>query len=82
MKFIIKDLYKLTKTLKIIHVGHTFCKDCITTWFERQKTCPQCRRDIAIRPIPAYTVELQGEKKKDTLTLMESRSKKLSIQIL
>ena len=53
------------KILKIIYVGHTFCKDCITTWFERQKTCPQCRRDIAIRPIPAYTVELQGKKKKE-----------------
>ena len=42
-------------------LGHTFCKDCITTWFGRQKSCPGCRRDIIQRPIPAYTVEVQGK---------------------
>ncbi|KAI9245086.1 hypothetical protein BDA99DRAFT_290645 [Phascolomyces articulosus] len=42
-----------------LQCGHTFCKDCVTTWFARQKSCPQCRRDIFSRPVPAYTVETQ-----------------------
>ncbi|KAI8139105.1 hypothetical protein BJV82DRAFT_628216 [Fennellomyces sp. T-0311] len=42
-----------------LQCGHTFCKDCIMTWFGRQKSCPGCRRDIIQRPVPAFTVEIQ-----------------------
>ncbi|KAI9499131.1 hypothetical protein BDB00DRAFT_219905 [Zychaea mexicana] len=42
-----------------LQCGHTFCKVCIRAWFGQQKSCPGCRRDIATRPVPAYTVETQ-----------------------
>ena len=22
--------------------NHTFCEDCLLTWFERKKICPEC----------------------------------------
>jgi hypothetical protein len=31
---------------KIHHCGHTFHKNCIDTWFERNVHCPVCRFDI------------------------------------
>ena len=27
--------------------GHTFCRACVVRWFERQRTCPECRADTA-----------------------------------
>ena len=26
--------------------GHTFCRECVLRWFERQRTCPECRAVI------------------------------------
>ena len=26
--------------------GHTFCRACVLRWFERQRTCPECRAAI------------------------------------
>ena len=26
--------------------GHTFCRECVLRWFERQRTCPECRAAI------------------------------------
>lgn len=26
--------------------GHTFCKPCITAWVTKNKTCPDCRKDV------------------------------------
>ncbi|KAK3241737.1 hypothetical protein CYMTET_48531 [Cymbomonas tetramitiformis] len=25
---------------------HVFCEDCVTEWFERERTCPLCRAVI------------------------------------
>ena len=29
----------------VLPCGHTFCRDCVLRWFERQHTCPECRAD-------------------------------------
>ena len=26
--------------------GHAFCKDCLNTWFNHEKTCPFCRKIV------------------------------------
>ncbi|RDI79485.1 hypothetical protein Vi05172_g10518 [Venturia inaequalis] len=28
--------------------GHTYCKDCITLWFQKHKTCPECRARLKV----------------------------------
>eukprot|EP00854_Cymbomonas_tetramitiformis_P034421 gene34421-biopygen29304 len=28
------------------HDGHTFCNKCITSWLQREKTCPACRTEL------------------------------------
>lgn len=30
----------------ITHCGHTFCKECLITWFDYEKTCPICRKIV------------------------------------
>ena len=41
--------------------GHTFCRECVVRWFERQRTCPECRADTAPgAPLPTnWTVRAQ-----------------------
>jgi len=29
--------------------GHQFCGKCMEQWFERQITCPKCRKDLLLR---------------------------------
>ncbi len=26
---------------------HVFCEECISTWFDREKTCPMCRAEVS-----------------------------------
>ena len=33
--------------------GHTFCRECVLRWFERQRTCPECRVTIPASFTPA-----------------------------
>ncbi|XP_019641126.1 PREDICTED: RING finger and transmembrane domain-containing protein 2-like [Branchiostoma belcheri] len=30
---------------------HVFCEDCVLVWFDREKTCPMCRAEIADDPL-------------------------------
>ena len=41
--------------------GHTFCRACVVRWFERQRTCPECRVNIPPgAPLPTnWTVRAQ-----------------------
>eukprot|EP01133_Synstelium_polycarpum_P000247 gene247-300_t len=31
----------------VLRCDHLFCEDCVSQWFEREKTCPLCRAAIA-----------------------------------
>ncbi|GAM29008.1 hypothetical protein SAMD00019534_121840, partial [Acytostelium subglobosum LB1] len=31
----------------VLRCDHVFCEDCVSQWFEREKTCPLCRAAIA-----------------------------------
>ena len=41
--------------------GHTFCRACVVRWFERQRTCPECRVNTPPgAPLPTnWTVRAQ-----------------------
>ena len=45
----------------LLPCGHTFCRACVVRWFERQRTCPECRADTAPgAPLPTnWTVRAQ-----------------------
>jgi len=30
----------------VLNCNHIFCEDCVSAWFEREKTCPLCRANI------------------------------------
>ena len=30
---------------------HVFCGDCVSLWFDRERTCPMCRTVIADKPL-------------------------------
>jgi len=30
----------------VLECGHLFCEECVSQWFEREKTCPLCRVSI------------------------------------
>nr|XP_014093228.2 E3 ubiquitin-protein ligase RNFT1 [Bactrocera oleae] len=30
----------------VLECGHTFCDNCVTTWFKREQTCPMCRAKV------------------------------------
>jgi hypothetical protein len=32
---------------KIKNCNHYFCNECISTWFEKHKTCPVCKKDVS-----------------------------------
>ncbi|KAL0267302.1 UNVERIFIED_CONTAM: hypothetical protein PYX00_009614 [Menopon gallinae] len=34
----------------LLHCGHVFCEACVTTWFDREQTCPLCRTKVADDP--------------------------------
>ena len=29
---------------------HIFCEDCVSMWFDRERTCPMCRANIVDNP--------------------------------
>ena len=29
---------------------HIFCEDCVSMWFDRERTCPMCRATVADDP--------------------------------
>ena len=31
-----------------LHCKHIFCEECVSTWFDREKTCPMCRAQVII----------------------------------
>lgn len=33
--------------LSFFSLQHTFCEECISLWFNREKTCPLCRTVIS-----------------------------------
>ena len=32
---------------------HIFCKECVSKWFDQERTCPLCRATIADNPFPS-----------------------------
>jgi len=30
----------------VLHCSHIFCEDCVSEWFERERTCPLCRANV------------------------------------
>ena len=36
---------ELTKPIKL-SCGHVFCEACIAQWFEKEDTCPLCRKAV------------------------------------
>lgn len=44
---------KKVKDLVILNTcSHKFCPDCITPWFERDNSCPCCRKKVNLIDIP------------------------------
>jgi len=33
-----------------LHCKHIFCEECVSTWFDREKTCPMCRAQVTEDP--------------------------------
>lgn len=46
---ICQDEYK--DAIKLNQCGHIFCEDCVSMWFDRERTCPMCREKIVDNPI-------------------------------
>ncbi|CAG0891994.1 unnamed protein product, partial [Darwinula stevensoni] len=34
----------------LLHCSHIFCEECVATWFDRERTCPMCRAQVADDP--------------------------------
>lgn len=34
----------------LLHCRHIFCETCVTTWFDREQTCPLCRAKVVDDP--------------------------------
>lgn len=34
----------------MLHCKHIFCEECVSTWFDRERTCPMCRAQITEDP--------------------------------
>ena len=35
----------IKKTCRELPCGHTYCSDCIASWWRRQANCPVCKRE-------------------------------------
>ena len=35
----------------ILHCKHIFCEECVSTWFDRERTCPMCRAQVQHGPL-------------------------------
>ncbi|XP_064459547.1 RING finger and transmembrane domain-containing protein 2-like isoform X2 [Ornithodoros turicata] len=38
------------KNATMLTCGHIFCEECVSVWFDRERTCPMCRAQIADDP--------------------------------
>ncbi|KAL5580471.1 hypothetical protein UlMin_012913 [Ulmus minor] len=38
----------------LLHCKHIFCEDCVSEWFERERTCPLCRALVKPAGIKSY----------------------------
>lgn len=47
--------HEKTQEAVALSCNHIFCEDCISKWFEREKTCPMCRTVIKSAGIPRHT---------------------------
>ncbi len=41
--FVLQDSYQEPTMLQCKHI---FCEDCVSTWFDRDTTCPMCRAKV------------------------------------
>ncbi|XP_067144274.1 RING finger and transmembrane domain-containing protein 2 [Centruroides vittatus] len=44
---ICQDVYR---TPTMLQCRHIFCEECVSIWFDRERTCPMCRAEIADDP--------------------------------
>lgn len=38
------------RTPTMLHCKHIFCEECVSIWFDRERTCPMCRAQIGDDP--------------------------------
>ncbi|KAJ1957413.1 E3 ubiquitin ligase [Dispira parvispora] len=50
------DLYTKPCALEC---GHMFCQTCLVSWFQVNKMCPTCRKDVVRRPVIMFDVQTQ-----------------------
>lgn len=50
--------------------GHSFCYDCLQSWFENKMNCPVCRREIENKPV--LNIKLKEVSKNITDMLIET----------
>lgn len=50
--------------------GHSFCYDCLSSWFENKLNCPNCRHDIEHKPV--LNIQLKDVSKNITDLLIET----------
>ncbi|ODV77043.1 uncharacterized protein CANTADRAFT_23876 [Suhomyces tanzawaensis NRRL Y-17324] len=55
--------------------GHSFCYECITSWFLNKLNCPSCRHEIEHRPV--MNIQLKDIAKNITDLIIETRSDQL-----
>jgi hypothetical protein len=69
-----ENLEKMSKSQIILSCGHEYHKECISKWFEHNKTCPYCRAKTIITMIKYFN--------KHTNTLYSSKeTKRRSIKL-
>ncbi|KAF2857780.1 hypothetical protein K470DRAFT_260493 [Piedraia hortae CBS 480.64] len=39
-----------------LHCGHTYCYSCLSKWLQKTLSCPDCRADVEIQPVPSYVI--------------------------
>ena len=41
------DVVEMNKLMIKLDCNHVYCSECISKWFEKHVTCPQCRREFS-----------------------------------
>ena len=44
-------------THSVVPCGHMFCGECLSTWLQRNPTCPKCRSAATAPPVRAIAVD-------------------------
>lgn len=57
---------------KTLVCGHTFCGDCVKTWYMRGGTCPMCRRKVHYRRMPVSRWHKEAEETKKSTIFQET----------